>query len=56
MDYNWNQFARQCVLQLPLDLSVFYPMDRMVPDSNPDFQKDAEQSSLGMAGLAKVLN
>lgn len=39
MDYPWAEFDRKYVIQPPVDLAVTYPMDRRVPDWDPDVSK-----------------
>ena len=39
IDYPWTEFDRKYVVQPPVDLSVCYPMDRKVPDWDPDALK-----------------
>ena len=39
MDYPWAEFDRKYVIQPPVDLAVTYPMDRRVPDWDPDLSK-----------------
>ena len=39
MDYPWAEFDRKYVIQPPVDLGVTYPMDRRVPDWDPDLSK-----------------
>jgi len=39
IEYPWVEFDRKYVIQPPVDLSHFYPMDRLVPDWNPDTTK-----------------
>jgi 2,4-dienoyl-CoA reductase-like NADH-dependent reductase (Old Yellow Enzyme family) len=37
--YKWSEFDRKYVVQPPVDLSLCYPMDRLIPDWDPDFSK-----------------
>jgi len=39
IDYPWADFDRKYVIQPPVDLAVCYPMDRHVPDWDPDISK-----------------
>ena len=39
MDYPWTDFDRKYVIQPPVDLATCYPMDRRVPDWDPDVTK-----------------
>lgn len=39
MDYPWAEFDRKYVIQPPVDLATGYPMDRRVPDWDPDTAK-----------------
>lgn len=39
MDYPWADFDRKYVIQPPVDLALKFPMDRRVPDWDPDLSK-----------------
>lgn len=39
MPYSWAEFDRKYVVQPPVDLSLCYPMDRMIPNWDPDIEK-----------------
>ncbi|MCY4209374.1 MAG: hypothetical protein OXD29_15690 [Roseovarius sp.] len=39
MAYPWTEFDRKYVIQPPVDLATKYPMDRRIPDWNPDTSK-----------------
>ena len=39
MPYSWAEFDRKYVVQPPVDLSLCYPMDRMIPNWDPDIDK-----------------
>ena len=39
MEYPWTEFDRKYVIQPPVDLDTCYPMDRRVPDWDPDLSK-----------------
>jgi len=39
MTYPWTEFDRKYVIQPPVDLATRYPMDRRVPDWDPDISK-----------------
>jgi 2,4-dienoyl-CoA reductase-like NADH-dependent reductase (Old Yellow Enzyme family) len=39
MEYPWTEFDRKYVIQPPVDLDKCYPMDRIVPDWDPDTSK-----------------
>lgn len=39
IDYPWMDFDRKYVIQAPVDLAAHYPMNRRVPDWDPDISK-----------------
>lgn len=39
MEYPWAEFDRKYVIQPPVDLATCYPMDRRVPEWDPDLTK-----------------
>ena len=46
MPYKWTEFDRKYVVQPPVDLSLCYPMDRMIPNWDPDVNKRRSLTSV----------